>query len=65
MNNQTDPLLRKGAFQLIIDNISPILITIGPLAIRWYGVMMAITFLLSTYFILKTAKREAYLKTNF
>jgi phosphatidylglycerol---prolipoprotein diacylglyceryl transferase len=56
--NQASSYKEKGRLQLIIDNISPILFTIGPLTIRWYGVMMAITFLFSSYFILKNGKER-------
>jgi len=41
---------------VIIDQISPIVFTLGPFTVRWYGVMMAVTFLCGTYFILKFGK---------
>ncbi len=43
---------------MLIENIDPVLISLGPLEIRWYGVMMALSFLLGSYFFIKNGKRQ-------
>ncbi len=45
---------------MLIDTISPVIFTIGPFTVRWYGVMVAVSFLIGTYFILKNGKERGY-----
>ncbi len=42
---------------MFIEEISPVIFTIGPLEVRWYGVMMAISAVLGTYFFLKHGRK--------
>ena len=41
-------------------DIDPVLIHIGPLQIRWYGLMYVIGFLLAYYILLKTSSRRGH-----
>lgn len=43
---------------MLIPNLSPVIFTIGPLAIRWYGLMMAISFISGGYFIIRDGKKK-------
>ncbi len=42
---------------MFIEEISPIIFTIGPLAVRWYGLMVAISAILGTHLFLKYGKK--------
>lgn len=43
---------------MIIENISPVIFYIGPLAVRWYGLMMALSFALGIYFLVKNGTKR-------
>lgn len=45
---------------MFIENISPIIFRIGPLAVRWYGLMMGISFALGSYFFIKNGIKKGY-----
>lgn len=38
---------------MLIEEISPVIFTIGPLAVRWYGLMFAVSALVGFYYIRK------------
>ncbi len=42
---------------MLIEGISPVIFTIGPLAVRWYGLMVAISAIFGTHLFLKHGKR--------
>ena len=42
---------------MLIEGISPVIFTIGPLAVRWYGLMVAISAILGTHLFLKHGKK--------
>jgi len=41
-------------------NIDPVLIHVGPFAVRWYGLMYVVGFLLGYFLLLKLSQREEY-----
>lgn len=41
-------------------HINPVLIHLGPLEVRWYGLMYVIGFLLAYFILIKTSRREHY-----
>jgi len=43
---------------MYIEGIDPVLISLGPLDIRWYGLMMALSFLIGSYFLIKNGKEQ-------
>ena len=43
---------------MIINNINPDLVTIGPFSIRFYGIVYALGFLLVTYILTKAAEKK-------
>ena len=43
---------------MYIEDISPIIFQIGPLAVRWYGLMFAISVLIGFYFMLKNGAKK-------
>jgi phosphatidylglycerol---prolipoprotein diacylglyceryl transferase len=43
---------------LFIENISPVIFTLGPLVFRWYGLMMVISFMVGGYYFIKNGVRE-------
>jgi phosphatidylglycerol---prolipoprotein diacylglyceryl transferase len=45
---------------LFIENISPVIFTIGPLTVRWYGLMMGISFALGSYYFIKNGIKKDY-----
>lgn len=38
---------------MYIENISPVIFTLGPLVFRWYGLMMVLSFILGGYYLIK------------
>lgn len=50
-----DTLLRSGSAPSYNGPVSPILVEVGPLAVRWYGVMMAASILLGVWLTRRTA----------
>jgi len=45
---------------MYIENISPVIIEIGPLAIRWYGLMFAISLLAGFYYMRKNGLSKGF-----
>ncbi len=45
---------------ILIENISPVIFYIGPFAVRWYGLMMALSFALGTYLLLLKGREKGY-----
>ncbi len=45
---------------MYIENISPIIFTIGPLAVRWYGLMFAISVLVGFYYMRKYGEKKGF-----
>ncbi len=45
---------------MIIENISPTIIEIGPLAVRWYGLMFAISVLTGFYYMRKHGAKKSF-----
>ncbi len=43
---------------MYIEGIDPVLFSLGPLEIRWYGLMMALSFLIGSYFFIKNGKEK-------
>ncbi len=43
---------------MYIEDISPIIVQIGPLAIRWYGLMFAVSVMTGFYYMLKNGKEK-------
>ena len=43
---------------MFIENISPAIFTLGPLVFRWYGLMMALSFMLGGYYFIKHGVRK-------
>ena len=43
---------------MLIEDINPIIVSLGPIAIRWYGLMMAISFILGGYYFVKNGTRQ-------
>ncbi|RLB14309.1 MAG: prolipoprotein diacylglyceryl transferase, partial [Deltaproteobacteria bacterium] len=41
-------------------HIDPVLIHFGPFAVRWYGLMYVVGFLLGYFLLLKFSQREQY-----
>lgn len=44
---------------MLIEGISPYAFKIGPFSVHWYGVFMAISFLLGSIYVLKKAKEHS------
>ncbi|MBW2093355.1 MAG: prolipoprotein diacylglyceryl transferase [Deltaproteobacteria bacterium] len=45
---------------MMYPNINPVLIQVGPFAVRWYGLMYVVGFLLGYFVLLKLSQREQY-----
>jgi len=45
---------------VIIENISPVIIEIGPLVVRWYGLMFAISVLTGFYYMRKHGVKKGF-----
>jgi len=43
---------------LFIENIDPVIFTLGPLVFRWYGLMMVLSFMLGGYYFIKNGVRQ-------
>ncbi|HAP32118.1 MAG TPA: prolipoprotein diacylglyceryl transferase [Firmicutes bacterium] len=43
---------------MLIEDINPIIVFLGPIAIRWYGLMMAVSFILGGYYFVKNGTRQ-------
>jgi phosphatidylglycerol:prolipoprotein diacylglycerol transferase len=43
---------------LYIENISPVIFTLGPLTVRWYGLLMAVSAALGIFYLLKNGKKQ-------
>ena len=43
---------------MFIENINPVIFTLGPLVFRWYGLMMALSFMLGGYYFIKNGVRK-------
>jgi phosphatidylglycerol---prolipoprotein diacylglyceryl transferase len=43
---------------MYIEGIDPVMFTLGPLAVRWYGFMMALSFALGSYLIIKNGSKK-------
>lgn len=43
---------------MLIENIDPVIFTLGPLSVRWYGLMMVIAFILGGYYFIKNGVRQ-------
>ncbi len=43
---------------MFIENINPVIFTLGPLAFRWYGLMMVLSFMLGGYYLIKNGKQQ-------
>jgi len=41
---------------MFVDNLNPILLTIGPLSIRWYGLMYVLAFIIGYFYIYNFSK---------
>ncbi|MBW6464361.1 MAG: prolipoprotein diacylglyceryl transferase [Dethiobacteria bacterium] len=45
---------------MYIENISPVIFTIGPLAVRWYGLMFAVSVLVGFYYMRKYGEKKGF-----
>jgi len=36
---------------MLIENIDPIIFSVGPVEIRWYGFLMVVSFLIGGYYL--------------
>jgi phosphatidylglycerol:prolipoprotein diacylglycerol transferase len=45
---------------MYLENISPVIVEIGPLAIRWYGLMFAVSVLVGFYFMRKNGVTKGF-----
>lgn len=45
---------------MYIENISPVIFSIGPLAIRWYGLMFAVSVLIGFYYMRKYGAKKGF-----
>ncbi len=43
---------------MYIEGIDPVLFSLGPLEVRWYGLMMALSFLIGSYFFVRNGKEK-------
>lgn len=43
---------------MVIEDISPIIFSLGPIEVRWYGVMIALSFVIGSYLFLKHGKQK-------
>ena len=43
---------------MLIEGISPIIFSVGPLEFRWYGLMVALSFLIGSYIFIKYGKKK-------
>ena len=41
-----------------VDNLNPVLMHLGPLQVRWYGVMYALSFIIGYYLICYVAQKR-------
>jgi len=41
-----------------VDNLNPVLMHLGPLQVRWYGVMYALSFIIGYYLICYLAQKR-------
>lgn len=51
---------RKGKVMPVVASIDPVLIRLGPLAIRWYGLLMAISVAIAFYYLRRDAMKLGY-----
>ncbi len=49
-----------GVSFIYIEDISPFVFEIGPLAVRWYGLMFAISFLVGFYYLRKNGMEKGF-----
>lgn len=45
---------------MIIEGIDPVAFTIGPLAVRWYGIMFALSIAAGMYYLHKHGLKQGY-----
>ena len=43
---------------MFIENIDPVIFSLGPLVFRWYGLMMALSFIVGGYYLIKNGVRQ-------
>ena len=43
---------------MLIENLDPVIFILGPLEIRWYGLLMALSFIIGGYYLVKNGKKE-------
>lgn len=43
---------------MLIENLDPVIFTLGPLEIRWYGLLLALSFIIGGYYLVKNGKKE-------
>jgi len=43
---------------LLIEGISPVIFTLGPLEFRWYGIMVVLSFLIGSHLFIKYGKKK-------
>jgi phosphatidylglycerol---prolipoprotein diacylglyceryl transferase len=41
-----------------VDNLNPVLMHLGPLQVRWYGVMYALSFIIGYYLVCQLAQKR-------
>jgi phosphatidylglycerol---prolipoprotein diacylglyceryl transferase len=51
---------QTGSVCMFIENIDPVIFEIGPLALRWYGVMFALSVLAGFYFMRKNGLKKGF-----
>ncbi|HHY13358.1 MAG TPA: prolipoprotein diacylglyceryl transferase, partial [Thermoanaerobacterales bacterium] len=45
---------------MLIEHLNPVAFTIGPLKVYWYGIFMAISFLIGVYYFINVGKKYGY-----
>jgi len=45
---------------MYIENINPIIFELGPLAVRWYGLMFAVSVLIGFYYMRKNGAEKGF-----
>ncbi|MGI6097643.1 MAG: prolipoprotein diacylglyceryl transferase [Dethiobacteria bacterium] len=58
--SDVEQLLMIGSAEMLIEGIDPVIFTLGPLTVRWYGLMMALSFAFGVYYLIKNGKKIGY-----
>jgi len=49
---------------MLLD-LNPIAFKLGPFSVHWYGIFVALSFLVGSYYLLKMGKRRALMKISY